>query len=172
MAAPAITIRPVRPEEYGPLGELTVRVYREVLASDLEGYADVLRAVDDRLESGCEVLVAVAETRVVGGVTYVPGPGPYAQMITADEAEVRMLVVDPEVQGHGVGTALVGACVAMARAAGKRTLALGTMPAMGAAQRLYARLGFRRAPERHHEVPGGPCLVSYTMELVDPPSPE
>ena len=172
MAAPAITIRGIRPAEHGPLGELTVRVYRQVLDSDLEGYSDVLRAVEDRLETGCEVLVAVAGSRVVGGVTYVPGPGPYAQIITADEAEVRMLVVDPEVQGQGVGAALVGACVARARAAGKRTLALGTMPAMGAAQRLYVRLGFRPAPERRYEVPGGPCLVSYSMELVEPPSPE
>jgi len=172
MAGPPITIRPVRLEEYGPLGELTVRVYREVLNSDLEGYSDVLRAVDDRLETGCEVLVAVAASRVVGGVTYVPGPGPYAQMIAADEAELRMLVVDPEVQGQGVGAALVHACVARARAAGKRTLALGTMPAMGAAQRLYAHLGFQRAPERHYEVPGGPCLVSYSMELRSIPAPD
>ncbi|HEV2808992.1 MAG TPA: GNAT family N-acetyltransferase [Acidimicrobiales bacterium] len=117
MVLTEITIGPVRPEEHRPLGELTVRVYRQALASELQDYADVLRNVDDRLAAGCDVLVAKRAEQVVGGVTYVPRPGPYAQLITDDEAEVRMLVVDPEAQGQGVGAALVQACVELARAA-------------------------------------------------------
>lgn len=171
MVSTEITIGPVRPEEHRPLGELTVRVYRQVLASELEGYAGVLRDVDDRLTSGCEVLVARRGGQVVGGVTYVPGPGPYAQLIADDEAELRMLVVDPEAQGRGVGAALVQACVERARSAGRRNLVLGTMPAMVAAQRLYASLGFRRTPERDHQLDSGPCLVSYAMPLSSPPYP-
>ena len=163
-----ITIDAVRDEEHGLLGELTVRVYRQVLASELEGYAGVLRDVGDRLAAGCEVLVARRGEQVVGGVTYVPGPGPYAQLIDRDEAEVRMLVVDPEAQGQGVGAALMQACVERARAAGKRNLVLGTMPAMVAAHRLYARLGFVRTPERDQQLDSGPCLVSYSMALAGP----
>lgn len=166
--ASTITVRPVRPEEHGPLGELTVRVYRAVLTSELAGYAAVLRDVDDRLRQGCDVLVAADGDRVVGGVTYVPGPGPYAQVIGVDQAEVRMLVVEPTVQGQGVGTALVEACVARARSAGKRTLVLGTMPAMVAAQRLYTRLGFRRTPAQDQQVPDGPRLVTYALALPAP----
>lgn len=142
-----------------------MRVYQEVLDSELEGYADVLRDVDDRLAAGCEVLVAVLAGRLVGGVTYVPGPGPYAQLIAEGEAEVRMLVVDPEVQAQGVGTALVTACVERATSTGRHTLALGTMPAMVPAQRLYAGLGFRRTPELDAPVAGGPLLVSYSLRL-------
>ena len=168
MVLTEITIVAVRPEEHRALGELTVRVYRQVLASELEGYAGVLRNVDDRLAAGCEVLVARRGDQVVGGVTFVPGPGPYAQLITENEAELRMLVVDPEAQGRGVGAALVQACVELARAAGKRNLVLGTMPAMVAAQRLYARLGFRRTPERDQQLDGGPCLVSYAKALAGP----
>ncbi|HVL02813.1 MAG TPA: GNAT family N-acetyltransferase [Acidimicrobiales bacterium] len=168
MVLTEITIGPVRPEEHRPLGELTVRVYRQVLASDLEGYAGVLRDVDDRLAAGCEVLVARRGDQVVGGVTYVPRPGPYAQLITDDEAELRMLVVDPDAQGRGAGAALVQACVALARAAGKRNLVLGTMPAMVAAQRLYTRLGFVRTPERDEQLDSGPCLVSYVKALARP----
>ena len=165
MVLTEITIGPVRPEEHRPLGELTVRVYRQVLASELEGYAGVLRDVDGRLAAGCEVLVARRGDQVVGGVTYVPGPGPYAQLIDRDEAEVRMLVVDPGAQGQGVGAALMQACVERARAADKRNLVLGTMPAMVAAQRLYTRLGFRRTPERDQQLDSGPCLVSYSMAM-------
>lgn len=144
-----------------------MRVYQDVLDSELEGYADVLRHVDDRLAAGCEVLVAVLAGRLVGGVTYVPGPGPYAQLIGDDQAELRMLVVDPEVQRQGVGAALVTACVRRASAAGKRALSLGTMPAMVPAQRLYAGLGFRRTPELDAPVAGGPLLVSYSLRLPD-----
>ena len=168
MVLTEITIGPVRPEEHQPLGELTVRVYRQVLASELEGYAGVLRDVDDRLAAGCEVLVARRGDQVVGGVTYVPRPGPYAQLITDDEAELRMLVVDPDAQGRGAGAALVQACVALARAAGKRNLVLATMPAMVAAQRLYTRLGFVRTPERDQQLDSGPCLVSYAKALARP----
>ena len=168
MVLTEITIGPVRPEEHRPLGELTVRVYRQVLASELDGYAGVLRNVDDRLAAGCEVLVARRGDQVVGGVTYVPRPGPYAQLIADDEAELRMLVVDPDAQGQGAGAALVQACVALARAAGKRNLVLGTMPAMVAAQRLYTRLGFVRTPERDEQLDSGPCLVSYVKALARP----
>lgn len=168
MVLTEITIGPVRSEEHRSLGELTVRVYRQVLASELEDYAGVLRNVDDRLAAGCEVLVAKRADQVVGGVTYVPGPGPYAQLITDDEAELRMLVVDPEAQGQGVGAALVQACVELARAAGRRNLVLGTMPAMVAAQRLYARLGFVRTPERDQQLDSGPLLVSYAKALAEP----
>ncbi|HEV2766228.1 MAG TPA: GNAT family N-acetyltransferase [Acidimicrobiales bacterium] len=161
----AQSVRPIRSEEYAELGELTVRVYRQVLASDLETYAAVLRDVDARLAAGCDVLVARSEGRVLGGVTYVPGPGAYAQLIDDDEAEIRMLVVDPAAQGRGIGAALVGACIGRAEAAGKRTLVLGTMPAMTAAQRLYLRLGFRRCPERDGQIPGGAALWCYSLPL-------
>ena len=166
-----ITIVAVRPEEHGALGELTGRDYRQVLASELEGYAGVLRDVDDRLASGCEVLVARRGGQVVGGVTYVPGPGPYAQLIADDEAELRMLVVHPEAQGRGVGAALVRSCVELARSGGKRNLVLATMPTMVAAQRLYSSLGFRRTPERDHQLDSGPCLVSYLLALPSSDGP-
>lgn len=160
-----LSIGPIRLEEHAELGELTVRIYRQVLESELETYAAVLRDVDARLTAGCDVLVASGEGRVLGGVTYVPGPGPYAQLIDEDEAELRMLVVDPTAQGSGIGTALVKACIVAAEAAGKRSLVLGTMPAMTAAQRLYLHLGFARRPERDGQIPGGAALWCYSLSL-------
>ncbi len=160
-----MVIRPIRPEEHAPLGELTVRVYRQLLATELETYAAVVRDVEARLAAGCEVLVAVAAEDVAGGVTYVPGPGPFAQLIDEDEAEVRMLVVDPRRQGQGIGAALTRACIERAEGAGKRALTLGTMPVMTAAQRLYRRLGFTRRPERDGNIPSGAPLWCYSLDL-------
>ncbi|CAN5714162.1 GNAT family N-acetyltransferase [soil metagenome] len=167
-----VVIRSIRPEEHAELGELTVRVYRQVLASELETYAAVVRDVDARLAAGCEVVVAVtgdasAGDAVVGGVTYVPGPGPYAQLIDEDEAEVRMLVVEPGLHGLGLGRSLMQACIDRAAGAGKGALTLGTMPAMAAAQVLYRRMGFERRPELDTQIPGGAPLWCYSLDLEE-----
>jgi hypothetical protein len=60
------------------------------------------------------VLVAVdaADGRLLGGMTYVPGPGgPYAEGTFGDAATIRMLAVDPRT-GTWRGRALVEAAIA------------------------------------------------------------
>ena len=167
MAEPATVIRPVRPEEQAHLGELTVRTYQRLLHLEEGGYADVLRDVGARTDT-CEVLVAVSDDRVVGGVTYVPGPGPYSALAGDHEAEIRMLVVDPHAQGRGVGEALVRSCIERATGQGKQALSLYTTGAMSDARRLYARMGFVRVPERDSSVGDGLRLLCYTLELGGP----
>lgn len=167
MAAPPIVIRPVRPHEHAQLGELTARVYADILGHHLGDYAEVLRDVATRAAT-CEVLVAVdGEDGAwpLGGITYVPGPGPWAELAGEHEAELRMLVVDPAAQGRGVGAALVGACVERATAEGKRGVCLFTTPSMVAAHRLYDRLGFRREPERDRWLPDGLLMECYSLAL-------
>lgn len=172
MAGARFAIRHARPGEHQDLGELTVRVYRQVLGSDLTDYSVVLRDVAGRLESGCLVFVAVQGPRLLGGITYVAGPGPLAQLTIEGEAEIRMLVVDPAFEGQGVGAALVRACVDEAIAASRVGVVLGTMAAMVAAQRLYLRLGFQRRPERDSQVGDGAALLCYSLDLesASPPS--
>lgn len=167
MEAPPLVIRPVRPTEHAELGEMTARVYADVLGRHLGDYGEVLRDVAARA-TDCEVLVAVDDGGggpLLGGITYVPRPGRWAELATDDEAELRMLVVDPPAQGRGVGAALVRACVGRATAAGKAGVCLFTTPAMVAAHRLYDRLGFRRAPERDRRLSDGLPLECYLLEL-------
>ena len=85
-----------------------------------------------------------------------------------DEAHLRMLGVSPAAQGRGVGRALVEAAAALARAAGKRRLTLGTLPEMTAARRLYEGMGFRAGPLVEHE---GRIRLTYELPLA-PRSPE
>ncbi|MGH3915494.1 MAG: GNAT family N-acetyltransferase, partial [Pseudonocardiaceae bacterium] len=64
------------------------------------------------------------------------------------ELEFRMLAVDPEVRGRGVGEVLVTAVLRQATEVDARGVVLCSGERMHAAHRLYTRLGFRRLPER------------------------
>jgi len=160
------TVRLARPEEYHELARLTEVAYRALLG-DLDGpYLAELRGVAARAVRS-PVLVAVgAGDRVLGGVTYVAGPGPLATLDDPSEAAIRFLAVAPDAQGRGTGTALVTACVDLARTGGKRRLCLHTTPAMTVAQRLYERVGFRRDPGRDRELDSGLLLLAYVLELT------
>ena len=147
----AMVIRPPEPSELAPLGDLVLAAYEALGA--LEGddeYVPELRDVARRAREAV-VLAAVddATGALLGCVTYVPDPAnPWAEHLREGEATIRMLAVAPTAQGRGVGTALVAACLERARAEGRRAVFLHSLPIMEAAQRIYARFGFRRVPER------------------------
>ncbi|MGW5197099.1 GNAT family N-acetyltransferase [Streptomyces spiralis] len=146
-----IVIRPPEPGEYGTLGEITAQAYLGDGLLDFgesDAYLGELRDVARRA-AAAEVLVAVAEGRVLGGVTFVPSGGPMADIARPGEAEIRMLAVARAARGRGAGEALVRACLDRARATeGCVRLVLSTQRTMHAAHRIYERLGFVRAPER------------------------
>jgi GNAT superfamily N-acetyltransferase len=163
-----MTIRRVRPEEHQALGALTVAAYRALLGPDMDaGYAEELADVAGRAAL-VDVLVEVDdEGRLLGGVTYIPGPGPMAWFTGAGDAGMRMLAVAPAAQGRGVGARLVAACVQRAAAAGKRRLLLHTTAPMTVAHRIYERAGFRRDPDHDHVLEGGLLLLAYVLDLDD-----
>jgi ribosomal protein S18 acetylase RimI-like enzyme len=162
-----IVIRPIEPHEHEALGALTVAAYRDFVevADDLE-YIHELRDVTARARQ-VPVLVALdrAMGEVLGGVAYIPGPGPFAEMERDDEAGIRMLAVAPEAQGRGVGRALTEACIERARAAGKRRVVLLTAPTMTVAHALYRSLGFERDSSLDWEYSPGRHLMGFALEL-------
>jgi GNAT superfamily N-acetyltransferase len=167
MRAP-FTVREVRLDEHDTLSQVTVAAYANLLGDDLSpGYAAELADVAGRAEAAV-LLVAVDEAdAVVGGIAYVPGPGPLAWFDEPDIAGLRMLAVAPEAQGQGVGAALIGASVARALAEGKRQLLLHTTRPMTTAHRLYGRAGFRRDPARDKVLTDGLHLLAYALDLAD-----
>lgn len=165
---PGFTIREIRPEEYEALGELTVRAYAAAPSEADARYQGELRDVARRAAL-VPVLVAVdPDGRVLGGVAYVAGPdAPFAERQRSDEAGFRMLAVDPSAGGRGLGRALAEACIARARASGRRGVAIYSRPTRTVAHRLYRSLGFHRDVTRDWEFQPGDWLWSFTLRFED-----
>lgn len=74
----------------------------------------------------------------------------------AGVAKLRLLYLDDRARGHGLGAALVGACVDFARAAGYRRLTLWTHSVLLPARKLYAAAGFTITATATHDDFGVP----------------
>jgi GNAT superfamily N-acetyltransferase len=161
-------IRPIRPDEFEALGDLTVAAYHAIPAEmpHQDVYDLQLRDVARRAQTSC-VLVAVSPAGdLLGGVTYVSGPDdPYSEELREGEAGIRMLAVDQTHQGRGIGRALTEACLECARAAGRSRLVLHTGAFMPAAVHLYEGMGFERLPELDFAPAPGIDLIAYAFEL-------
>jgi ribosomal protein S18 acetylase RimI-like enzyme len=166
-----IMVRPVADDDEA---DAAGRVVADAYFSDgfrEEEYRSTL--LDGRARArAATLLVAVERTerpaeaeRVVGTVTYVVPGQPYAEVSRADEAEFRMLGVDPAGQGRGVGAALVQACIDRASGEGRTALVMCTEVKMRAAQRLYERMGFVRIPERDWAPLPVVQLLAYGLPL-------
>ena len=83
-----------------------------------------------------------------------------------ETAQLRMLYVEPEARGLGIGTLLVKQVVAFARENGYRRVRLWTQENLTSARKIYAAAGFELVgmPEPHHSF--GKDLVSEFWELA------
>jgi ribosomal protein S18 acetylase RimI-like enzyme len=159
----SLEIRLAAPAEFPAVAELCVAAYAPFVAGDHQ-YLRELRDVPRRAAQA-ELLVAAEPDhgRVLGTVTFVPDGGPLGEIAGPDEAEFRMLAVDPAAQGRGVATALLRRIVDDSRRRGREGVVCSSLPEMRAAHRIYRRLGFRRAPERDWSPVAGVDLLAFAL---------
>ena len=160
-------IRDATAADADPAGRVVLEAYRSLPGYEAEpDYEIELADVTSRLPPVAEVLVADDGGRVIGCVTYVPGPeSPLAESYQAGEAGIRMLGVDATARGRGVGRLLVQTCIDRARAAGRGAVFLHSTSYMHGAHRMYGGLGFVRAPDRDWEPFPGLLLLAFRLPL-------
>ncbi len=161
-----VLVRETRESELDEVGAVTAAVYDGLVIPE---YLEVVRDARSRWAAPATTTLVALDSGTEGllGTVVYAGPGsPWRNLGESVESEVRMLAVLPTARDRGVGEALMRACIARAKAEGCPRLVLCTEPNMLAAQRLYARLGFKRVPERDWSVRPGLALMSYAMELV------
>jgi ribosomal protein S18 acetylase RimI-like enzyme len=163
-----IDVREATPPEYEEAGRVTALAYSEFVRPgerEWELYLERLADVGARARNAL-VLIAVDADRIVGSATLELGRRIEDDdpPLAPDESHIRMLGVHPEERGRGVARALMSACEARARAAGKRRMTLHTTQRMRAAQAMYPALGYRRQPDRVLE--GGFVLLTFSKSLT------
>jgi ribosomal protein S18 acetylase RimI-like enzyme len=168
-----IEIHEVREPEYAAAGEATARAYREFAISGSAGWEAYLARIADIAGRAqrTTVLVASVGGEIAGSATLEVAARmnpDSTEPLSADEAHLRMLGVDPAYRGRGVARRLVVACIEVVRARGKRRLTLETAPVMIAAQQLYRSMGFAFMGDR--VTPDGMRLLEYSLTLDAEPA--
>ncbi len=139
----------VRLAEAGDLtavGDITVRGYsHDGFVAEDDDYARELADAEARAVAA-EVYVALRRGHVVGTVTFCPPGSTLRELSTDGEGEFRMLAVEPEARGLGVGRALVAKCFERCQELGLTAMVICSMTTMSRAHGLYAGFGFVRDP--------------------------
>jgi len=166
----SIHIRTMRDSERDAVRDVTLAAYEEYAAIMPEqfwtGYRRHLLATLDA-QGPADRIVAERQGVIVGSVLlFPPAENAYAGAAGGSEwPEVRLLAVLPSARGQGVGTALMAECVQRARHAGAAALGLHTMDVMGAAVRMYERMGFARMPNLDFSPAQGTLVKGYRLDL-------
>ena len=142
MSVAETIVRPARDEDAAAINQIALSAFAQY-RDDYSDWETFSRGLASMSALKADLIVAEYEDHVRGAVGYV-GPGrPKLDVFDPKWPVIRMLVVDPEARGLGLGRRLTEACVARARAAGAPLIALHTSPIQRVALAMYLRMGFR-----------------------------
>jgi DNA-binding MarR family transcriptional regulator/N-acetylglutamate synthase-like GNAT family acetyltransferase len=155
----AFVLRSPRPGDLGWVVQRNGAIYAQEYGWDASYEALVARIVADY--SGR------ADPREAGWIAELDGaPVGCVFCMRKDDstAQLRLLLVEPAARGLGAGERLVAECLAFARRTGYPEIVLWTNDILGAARRIYQRLGFELVDsEPHHSF--GHDLIGQNWRL-------
>ena len=150
-------LRPPRPGDFGWI----VKRNAELYAQDY-GWLEPFEGV-------CAQIVAdfvnkYDESRERGWIAEIDGENVGAVMLANDGdgvARFRLLFVEPEARGLGIGVRLVDEAIRFARGAGYRKITLWTHSVLTAARHIYQSAGFKLMRSEEHRSWGEPVVSEH-----------
>ena len=149
-----LTIRNAKTNEFNKVGELMVKVYAELEGfpkpAEQPKYYNMLLNVGQLTEQdNTELLVAITNNnKVAGAVVYFSDLKNYGSGGTIGQIKnasgFRLLAVDPNERGKGIGKLLSQACILRAKERLQDHLYIHSTESMKVAWGMYERLGFVR----------------------------
>lgn len=109
-----------------------------------------------------KVFICKTDEKVVGMAFLIPNGNPW-DVFKIEWCYLRMVSVDPNHQGHGIGKKLTQICIDYAKQANEKTMALHTSEMMDAARHVYESLGFTILEEIEPRL--GKRYWIYTLNL-------
>ena len=80
---------------------------------------------------------------------------------SAHVARIRLLLVDPQARGLGLGARLTDECIRFARRAGYNKITLWTHSVLTAARHIYQKAGFKLMRTERHKSWGRPVVSEH-----------
>lgn len=164
-------IREMKQEEIQAVRALRIKGYGEYEQHVSPEHWGVLKTTllsDNDIKNNARIFVAETDGAIVGSIVLFPA-STQAYDWTDDVQEfpeIRMLSVDPDIRGKGIGRALVVHCLELAKATGSEQIGLHTASFMTKASALYESMGFQRVPERDLEpMNDGIIVKGYQLNL-------
>jgi GNAT superfamily N-acetyltransferase/heme-degrading monooxygenase HmoA len=158
----AYTLRTHRPGDMGWVVHRHAALYAQEYGWDAQFEALVAEIVTQFLKTFDpekeRCWIAERDGAVVGSVFVVKD--------SATTAKLRLLYVEPDARGLGIGQRLVEECIAFARTAEYRQLTLWTNSVLTSARRIYEAAGFRLTKQEPHHSFGHDLVGQYwTLDL-------
>ncbi|MGK6319143.1 bifunctional helix-turn-helix transcriptional regulator/GNAT family N-acetyltransferase [Sphingomonas sp. DT-204] len=160
--APTVTLRGLGPGDMGLVIARQAILYAEEYGWNSDYEALVARILADFHQSfdpaRDAAWIAEIDGRMAGSIFLVRGDKPGV-------GKLRLLYVEPDARGAGVGKMLVAACIERARALGYERLDLWTNSVLAAARSIYVHAGFTLVEEAPHRS-FGKDLIGQTWSLA------
>ena len=155
----AVTVRDYRPEDAAAFRDLNLAWVEAYFTVEAEDRAQLDDPKTHILDKGGAILIAELDGVPVGTTGLVPGHG-------EGVLELIKMSARSDVQGKGIGRALMDAAIAKSRAMGAEQIWLETNTKLAAALALYRKSGFRELTgDDLTETPYDRCNCQMVLDL-------